>query len=62
MLTVVLRCKVMASIAERTIVTTFQEIAVQPAQIPYNVVAQLQTAGLYFLVTSFHPVKLRIFS
>lgn len=39
MLTVVLRCKVMAIIAERTIVTTFQEIAAQPAQIPYNVVA-----------------------
>jgi hypothetical protein len=35
----------MASIAKRTIVTTFQEIAAQPAQIPYNVVAQLQTAG-----------------
>jgi hypothetical protein len=45
MLTVVLRCKIMASIAKRTIVTTFQEIAVLPAQIPYNVVAQLQTAG-----------------
>jgi hypothetical protein len=47
----------MASIAERTIVTTFQEIAAQPAQIPYNVAAQLETPGLYFLVTCFHPVK-----
>lgn len=61
MLTVVLRCKVMASIAERTIVTTFQEIAAQPAQIPYNVVAELETLGLYFLVTCFHPVKLQLF-
>lgn len=51
----------MATNAERTIVTTFQEIAAEPTQIPYNVVAQLQTAGLYFLVTCFHPVKLRLF-
>jgi hypothetical protein len=35
----------MASIAERTIVTTFQEIASQPAQIPYNVVAQFEMPG-----------------
>ena len=47
----------MASIAERTIVTTFQEIAAEPTQIHYKVVAELETSGLYFLVTCFHPVK-----
>lgn len=45
MLTVVLRCKVMASIAKRTIVTTFQEITAEPTQIHYKVVAELETSG-----------------
>lgn len=45
MLNVGLRCKVMATNAERTIVTTFQEIAAEPTQIHYKVVAELETPG-----------------
>jgi hypothetical protein len=35
----------MASIAKRTIVTTFQEITAEPTQIHYKVVAELETSG-----------------